>query len=85
MASSGGKNEAEIDDSELDQLIEEYKTMKDSGEMNDLDSDFENHPFFMDHVPTVRIAAKIFREDSPHRSLAAGGGLQDKLIPTSVA
>ncbi len=58
MAASGVAKEAEIDDSELDQLIEEYKKLKDSGELKDLDTDFENHPFFMDHVPTVRVAGE---------------------------
>jgi len=54
MAAASTSKEAEVDDSELDQLIEEYKKLKDAGELKDLDDDFENHPFFMDHVPTVR-------------------------------
>ena len=48
-----GAGEVEIDDAELDALIEEYKKMKDAGHLDDLDEDFSNHPFFMDHMPTV--------------------------------
>jgi hypothetical protein len=75
MAASAKPKEAELDDAELDQLIEEYKKMKDSGELKDLDDDFENHPFFMDHVPTVRHLQKCLELFFITLLLRAGRGL----------
>lgn len=78
-AAPGTQPPSELDEEQLDQLIEEYKKMKASGHLDSLDDDFENHPFFMDHLPTVRAVAFHVLVPRPGHSLdracCAGGGL----------
>lgn len=82
-----GAAETELDDAELDAMIDEYKKMKDAGHLEDMDEDFDNHPFFMDHMPTVSSARTTSTPATRHATAprCPGGGVRDEPLPKGAA